>query len=584
MRALAAIPVLACSLSAQAPAPTVAWRPWSPAGFAEAKAAKKLVLVDAAAAWCHWCHVMDEKSYADPAIARLLNARFVPIRADIDEHPDAQEQYSDIGWPGTAIYAPDGTPLLRRRGFIPPEEFKAILQGLVKDLDAGTLKPWKEEGSYISEAPQGGPEALRSWAEKELDARFDSDFGGWGEQKYPISMNLEEALARPKDPAAKLRALYTLKQQRAITDPVWGGIFQYSVGPDWHQVHFEKLTTLQAGYLENLADAFRATGDADFLEDAKPVAAYLRGFMAHPEGGFSATMDADAPALDGHAFYALDDAGRRKAGLPRIETRRFAKEQGLVIAAFARLSDLDRDPGLLREARAALAYAESRLASPEGGYFHDAGQREALFLGDQVGMLHGLLALHEATGEAPLLARAEKLAAALDARLKDGTLYRSRTAPKEASGAFAEVRRPFDDNIALARCLLRLEAFTGEARYKAEAEGIVAALATPAALDDQGRWLGDFALAARELKSGLGHLAVVGPKADPRTRALFDAARRAWLPGAVLILHDPADGEPRNPDLGFPALKEPAAFLCGGGTCSRPFTDPETLAKDVRGR
>ena len=555
MRRLLAL--LAATILQAQPIP---WRAWSPAAFAEAKASGKPVLVDAVATWCHWCHVMDERTYGDPEVAKLLATRFIPVRVDIDAHPDAAELYADIGWPGTAIYAPDGHPLDRERGFIEPSDFKVLLR---RALDG---KGGAGTGEAASSATSADPLAD---CVKELDSRFDLAHGGWGKQKYPISMNLEEALDRAwrGDAGARFRALYTLAQQRRITDPVWGGLFQYSAGPDWHDPHFERLTILQAGYLRNLAEAYRATGDTDFLEDAKADLRVLRRFMAHPDGGFSATMDADAPGLDGHAYQAMDDAGRVKAGLPRIDTVRYAQVQGLMIAALADLDGAMDDPRLMADARSAAVWSEAHLA--DGPLYRHAEGQEGRFLADQAGMLQGLLALHEATGESGWLDRAIALGEAVEKAFLDGSgLYRAR-AEHGGAGAFAEVRLPFDDNASLARSLLRLDAITGEARFHSRAARILAALSQQQRLDDQGRWLGDYILAMRALK-GLGHLAVVGDPA--KTGPLFRAARRAWVPEAVVLLVDPSKPA-RNPDLGFPALAEPAAFLCGKGACSAPITD-----------
>src|SRR5262245_15990297 len=67
--------------SAEAAEPAqVAWQEWTPATFEAARAQGRLVLVDAIAGWCHWCHVMDERTYGDPAVARLLAERFVVVR------------------------------------------------------------------------------------------------------------------------------------------------------------------------------------------------------------------------------------------------------------------------------------------------------------------------------------------------------------------------------------------------------------------------------------------------------------------------------------------------------------------------
>lgn len=566
---------LQAPLSAQAPggvhgeSPAIHWRDWSPAAFAEAKRAGKPVLVDAVATWCHWCHVMDGRTYGDPEIAALLDARFIPVRVDIDLHPDAAELYADIGWPGTALYAPDGKPLARERGFIEPAAFKALLLRALEgkgDLDATAAASTETGKDPLSDSVA------------ELDRHFDGDFGGWGRQKYPISMNIEEALDRAwrGDEGAKFRALYTLVQQRRITDPVWGGLFQYSAGPDWHDPHFERLTTLQAGYLRNLAEAIRATGDEDFRKDASSVLRFLRRFMEHADGGFSATMDADAHGLDGHAYQAMDDADRMKAGIPRVDARRYAAVQGLMIAALADLDGAMDDSRLMPEAFAAEAWARAHLA--EGPLYRHAEGQAGLFLADQAGMLQGLIALHEATGDEAFLDRAIALADAVEQRLLDGSgLYRARVASPGGSGAFAETRLPFDDNASFARSLLRLEAITGESRFHARASRILGVLSQSQRLDDQGRWLGDYILAMRALK-GLGHLAVVGDPA--KTGPLFRAARAAWLPETVILRVDPSKPI-RNPDLSFPSLAKPAAFLCGRGTCSAPFFDPDQLKEGI---
>src|SRR5271163_5130413 len=66
----------------------IQWRDWSPDVFSAAAKEHKLVLLDLGAVWCHWCHVMDETTYRDPAIVSLVNDRYVPVRVDEDAYPD----------------------------------------------------------------------------------------------------------------------------------------------------------------------------------------------------------------------------------------------------------------------------------------------------------------------------------------------------------------------------------------------------------------------------------------------------------------------------------------------------------------
>ncbi len=69
------------------------WAAWSDETFARAKQERRFILLDCAAEWCHWCHVMDATTYLDPDIGRTLSNRFVAIRVDIDARPDLAERY-----------------------------------------------------------------------------------------------------------------------------------------------------------------------------------------------------------------------------------------------------------------------------------------------------------------------------------------------------------------------------------------------------------------------------------------------------------------------------------------------------------
>ena len=84
--------LLCFSLPAQASSTSnksgLKWQPWSTDIFKQAKASKRFVLLDLEAVWCHWCHVMEEKTYDNPMVAALLKKHYLLVRADQDAHPD----------------------------------------------------------------------------------------------------------------------------------------------------------------------------------------------------------------------------------------------------------------------------------------------------------------------------------------------------------------------------------------------------------------------------------------------------------------------------------------------------------------
>ena len=75
------------------------WLPWGEAAFAKAQEENKPVLLSISAVWCYWCHVMDETSYSDPDVARLIEQSFIAIRVDNDHRPDLNSRYNVGGWP-----------------------------------------------------------------------------------------------------------------------------------------------------------------------------------------------------------------------------------------------------------------------------------------------------------------------------------------------------------------------------------------------------------------------------------------------------------------------------------------------------
>ncbi len=136
---------LACSSTGQVASPTAAstdirearasaqrqsfqWQPWSAESFAKAKRDRKFVLVHGAAEWCHWCHVMEETTYRDPRVGRLLSERFVTIRVDVDARPDIEERYLECGWPATIVLSPSGNELSKYRGYLPANEMLELLR------------------------------------------------------------------------------------------------------------------------------------------------------------------------------------------------------------------------------------------------------------------------------------------------------------------------------------------------------------------------------------------------------------------------------------------------------------------------
>jgi hypothetical protein len=501
-----------------APREPLAWSSFDAGTFARARAEHKFVVLDGAAEWCHWCHVMEASTYHDPAVQKLLAARFIAAKVDVDARPDIEERYGDYGWPATVIFSPDGQELGKYRGYLAPDAFLEILRSVVAaktDARAANAEaPPLDRVAGKGPLPEEELEWIARLTTLELADYYDEENGGWGKsQKAAMAMDNAWELdrARRGDPAAKARVLFTLAKQRALFDPVWGGIYQYSAAGDWDRPHFEKLMTFQAGALDNYAEAYALTRDAQWLEAARSVRAYVDRFLTSPEGGFYATQDADLnahdagkPYLNGHEYYALDDAHRRALGVPRIDTHEYGKENGLAIAAYVSFSQATGDASALATAERAAKRILATHPSPRGGITHDPETGTAvLHLADNAAFGLALMRLHDATSRPDYLEGAKRIADFLLRDLADdrGGGFFAGTLDPGAVGVFATRRKPFEDNVTAIRFLARLAKLQPEdPRYRTAIAGTLRAIATPDAIKARGRMLGDFLLALEETR------------------------------------------------------------------------------------
>src|SRR5580704_9817571 len=167
-------------LGAHSGAAPIAWRTqWSDAVFDQATKDHRFVILDLHAVWCHWCHVMDEKTYGDSKVQALIAKHYVAVSVDADSDPDLSSRYGDWGWPATIVLAADGTEIVKRRGYIPPEQMAALLQAIIDDPSPG---PSVAPPVVIAD---GGGSRLTSHQQaaalQAYDKIYDDEHGGWGD-------------------------------------------------------------------------------------------------------------------------------------------------------------------------------------------------------------------------------------------------------------------------------------------------------------------------------------------------------------------------------------------------------------------
>jgi uncharacterized protein len=308
------------------------WYPWGEEAFEAAKRLNRPVLLDIGAVWCHWCHVMDEGTYSDETVARLIGQHFIAVKVDRDANPEVDRRYQrqvnaltgEGGWPLTAFLTPKGETFFGGTYF-PPQEglgrpgFRRVL------LEISRL--WREEPDKVRENTQalataltheyhgtGRPSALSSSAFVEavrtsILTSFDPVNGGFGmAPKFPhptaVSFLLWSSFASGEEGSAE-RARLTLSRMAdgGIYDHVGGGFHRYSVDEGWHIPHFEKMSLDNAALLSGYAEGYRRFRDPAFRDVIRGTVDWVQSTLADPHGGFGASQDADnAPGDDGGYF------------------------------------------------------------------------------------------------------------------------------------------------------------------------------------------------------------------------------------------------------------------------------------------
>ncbi len=551
--------------------------------------------MDLTATWCHWCHVMDETTYRDPTVVALVNELFVPVRVDTDQRPDIQARYLMGGWPTTAFLTPEGD-VLTGYTYVPPEELVPILRQVSqyfaenREDIAQQMKLLREQQSQNSgQAASGVPTDTVRSALQRLEQDYDPVHGGFTPRsKFPFPAAVELALRHAhanQDHVWLDRALHTLDGASRLLDPVWGGLFRYSVTPDWATPHHEKLLSVNASTLANFVKAYAATHDVRFRAAAESILSYTETFLTDPAGGFYGSQDADLVlpgmpgiAMEGEAYFLLNDAERRSLGIPRVDRTLYVDANGEMSTAFLDASVVLEDPNLKKTALQAVERLWAGARGAQGYMWHSTApadrsdQRQVATLMDQMQFGLALLAAYSHTGQPSYLERAQALAlySLTNLRDEDRGGFFALPADPSAPASWTVRTKPCGDNIAAARFFTRLHRYSMRPEYDEAARGALLLCA------DVAKESPDYALAADDWLNYPLTLVVVGTPGTPDVDALITTAHQAYEPGKVVVVLDPSRGPPQLGELTYPA--DPAAvYVCRDRLCSLPAFTAQDL-------
>lgn len=588
---------------------TIEWREWTREAFDEAKAKRKLVLLDITATWCHWCRVMAEESYSDSSVIAEINANFIPIRVDYDLRPDIGDRYLTNGWPTTAILSANGHLLLAKT-YLPPGPLREFLKEAVRfyrvnrqqvdrkvaEAERAVAKTWEPDSLLPPSISE------EEYIERNIAALRDSEDkvnGGFGAAPKTahwdaISFLLRAADARRDDDLRALAVRATVAAL-ALQDSVDGGFFRFAMEPDWTKPRFERLLDEQAKALSILTRVYRATGEerfknaADRAEDFARTHLYAGGLprASHPallRWRLSVGPDVRLRSggwMEGDVYFRLSRAARRRIGFPEASSI-------FTTDAAARMSSilLQRDRSR-RGSISSLRWTNSPSTKGERtrmGYHHAFSQdRRSGFglLADHAAMGSAYLDLYESARDQGLLWQAESLASWMRVRLEDPVEggFRYGLRDTAAIGRLKAGDKPEAANVEAATFFLRLYWLTGRQEYRD------VAARTSRYLQSGDKIVLDPARAelALRLRQEPLRLLVIGKPGGGDSKLAWDlgtAALDAPVPEVVVrnLPGSPTPGRPISwPDGTPPNAVSPAIYRWTSTGWRGPVTDPSKL-------
>lgn len=101
----------------------------------------KPVFIDFYTDWCHWCKVLDEKTFSDVDVQKYMEENFVKIKVNAEDRRDEQtyngitmssaelaKAFGVTGYPALAFLDKEQKLVTLVPGFLPPERFIHVLK------------------------------------------------------------------------------------------------------------------------------------------------------------------------------------------------------------------------------------------------------------------------------------------------------------------------------------------------------------------------------------------------------------------------------------------------------------------------
>jgi uncharacterized protein YyaL (SSP411 family) len=323
----------------------VNWLAWNNDTLNKALKENKPIFLSIGYSTCHWCHVMEEESFENKEVAKVLNDSYISIKIDREEMPQIDSFYQHIyqvmngrsgGWPLTIIMTPEKKVFYSATYMLKENLIKTL--NTLSDIYSHDKTKIKQITSQLQSFLDNNNNAKAKKVHLKLKTSidtfitaitnsYDEKFGGFNDApKFPMATTLSTMLDIYKltnNQNLLNMVTKTLKfmAKGGIYDQIEGGFYRYSVDDHWEIPHFEKMLYTQGELLEVYAKAYQITKNIFYKKIAQEIVGLVDKRFKKSNLLFSAS-DADSLDFDGkkeEGFYFLYDYQ---------QTHKFLKQKG----------------------------------------------------------------------------------------------------------------------------------------------------------------------------------------------------------------------------------------------------------------
>ena len=307
------------------------WYPWGEEALKKAAELDLPIFLSVGYSSCHWCTVMENEAFSDPAIADFMNEHYVSIKVDREERPDLDSIYMQSlqlmtgqgGWPMNVFLTPQDLIPFYGGTYFPIEArygrpaFMEILDRIQEfyHTEKDKIQTHKtqilsalQQATHLAPLDQIQPRTLRSGLEQ---CQRILQRGGPG-PNFPMIPYAEATLRAsrftdwsPLAEEARQRAEERTEDLvlGGIFDHAGGGFHRYTVDGTWTVPHFEKMLYDNGQILEFISDLWRAGKQEPAIKRAvHKTVQWLDREMTSPQGYFYAAQDADSEGEEGKYY------------------------------------------------------------------------------------------------------------------------------------------------------------------------------------------------------------------------------------------------------------------------------------------